>query len=561
MAKRRLTVLLGVGIILAAFGVSFLGVTVPQRVVREPKPVAVFKEKPIVFDADVSEALKTRSSLISEIDESEIAGLFEKLAAKSFLESLGFVASSAAFADFTRQTFGSQSLSLILARLGVSEKVFRQLISTDLLLSSFTSILRDAEILSDEEISQLVNLLSYGIEGEVYIFDLQKSALSLSVDVSDQDIEDFYEKNLARFNRPKLISGETGIIDFTAFRDRTKITDQDLAFFYEENLALFREEEEVLCNFKIFASSFVEVLSNLSGASVEVAASRLEELGVKPLSESQRVFKRGELEDFLKAFEPGRPSVRELKVNTSVGPITWSPGLAMCEVVKIDQPPIKKFDEIKDKVILEYLKKKAPILVSEIFAETKNSEAVRAKLGLTPEWVMSREPENSLREKLRWFKGQLPNFHVDHDNGVYKYIWINGEEEQSPTPLSEVKAQIKEELLNRKETEEFLKLLKEAVTSQDLNKLKLFDFEKQVVTNASLLGLPFLQFTDRLEGLFGPYPFGDKFAVYFVAKVKKHPAPSIIEKTFKNHLENIILQELALKAHLEGFELLSFNLP
>jgi len=174
---------------------------------------------------------------------------------------------------------------------------------------------------------------------------------------------------------------------------------------------------------------------------------------------------------------------------------------------------------------------------------------------------MSREPENSLREKLRWFKGQLPNFHVDHDNGVYKYIWINGEEEQSPTPLSEVKAQIKEELLNRKKTEEFLKLLKEAVTSQDLNKLKLFDFEKQLVTNASLLGLPFLQFTDRLEGLFGPYPFGDKFAVYFVAKVKKHPAPSIIEKTFKNHLENIILQELALKAHLEGFELLSFNLP
>ena len=560
MAKRRLSVLVGVGIILAAFGVSFLGITVPQGAVREPKPVAVFREEPVLFDVDVSEFLKARFSLTSDTQESEVVGLFEKLAAKSFLESLGFVASSAAFTDFTRQTFGSQSLSLILARLGVSEKVFRQLISTDLLLSSFTSLLRDAEILSDEEISQLVELLSYSVKGEVYIFDLQKSALSLSVNVSDQEIEDFYEKNLARFKRPKLISGETGIIDFNLFKDRAKITDQDLALFYEENLALFREEEEVICNFKIFASSFADLLSNLSGASVEVAASKLEELGVKPLSESQRVFKRGELEDFLKGLEPGRPSFGEIKVNTLVGPITWSPGLAMCEVVKIDQPPIKKFDEIKDKVILEYLKNKAPILVSEIFAETNNSEAVRAKLGLTPEWVISREPENSLREKLRWFKGQLPKFHVDLDNGLYKYIWINGEEEQSPTPFSEVKAQIKEELLNKKKTEEFLKLLEEAVNAQDLSKLRLFDFEKQDMTNASLVGLPFLQFTNRIEGLFGPYPFGDKFAVYLVAEVKKHPAPPIVTKNFRNHLENIILEELALKAHLEGFELLSFNL-
>jgi peptidyl-prolyl cis-trans isomerase D len=219
------------------------------------------------------------------------------------------------------------------------------------------------------------------------------------VQVSDDEVSAYYDKNQARFANPAQADVEYLVLSPTAIKSQITVTDDDAASYYEQNKARFSEPEQRRVRHILLMPEDAKSEPELKAyadkvlAEVQTAPNRFAELAAKYSKDTVSAKQGGDVGFFGKGvmvpeFEQAAYSLKKGQLS---GLIKTQFGFHILEVTDIKGGTTKTLAEVKDLVVEDIRNQKLTVKYAEaqnafsegVFEGGKSFDAVAKSLGLT----------------------------------------------------------------------------------------------------------------------------------------------------------------------------------
>jgi len=267
--------------------------------------------------------------------------------------------------------FDVQLYARLLSSQGLSQKRFEDSLKRDMLTTQFMSGVMDTEWYSDFELDRLLALQNQ--QRRIGYMQLKQSAFDKEVEVSDAEVEDFYNANLSQFAVPEQVSIEYLELSMADLVSDGPVDDEVLREMYQDRAADFVVDEERRASHILIKTS-----DSVSDEQAKATADDLLQRINKGESFSQlaKEFSEdagsaalgGDLDYFAKGLMV--PSFEEAAFAMKTGevsePVKSPYGYHIIKLTDIRAGHGESFEDVRDQLLQQYRDEKA----EEIFYET-----------------------------------------------------------------------------------------------------------------------------------------------------------------------------------------------
>ncbi|SDZ77118.1 SurA N-terminal domain-containing protein [Microbulbifer marinus] len=259
--------------------------------------------------------------------------------------------------------FDPQVFRDALRRMGYSPASFRQIMERDLVLQQYADSVTESAFTTRADAEQVVAVSMEERDFDYVVLPVQ--GLMEQVDVSDSEVERYYEENQAQFQRPEQVAIEYIELKPELFAANIDVSEQDVRAQYEQEVANFqadirRHAAHILLE-DANKDKVAEVQAKLDAGEdfTELAKTYSDDLGSRDEG-GDLGFTSGDV--FPEEFEAALAS---LEVGQVSGPVTTDSGTHFIKLLEVEDAEAPTFEERK----------------AEITAQLRNAEAEREFVG------------------------------------------------------------------------------------------------------------------------------------------------------------------------------------
>ncbi|HXR57508.1 MAG TPA: SurA N-terminal domain-containing protein [Casimicrobiaceae bacterium] len=320
------------------------------------------------FDASMLDTPEARYALLEQLVNQRLlenearAGRFRVTDA----QLAQFIAGLAPFQEDGK--FSADKYREVLAAQGMSPLMFEQRVRGDLTLSPVSDPIVNGSIAAKSSVQRYLALLDQ--KREVSIAPIAAEPFAKSVNVSDEDVKAYYDRNPKAFETPEMAKVDYLLLTQDAIAAQIKVDPAEVRQAYDANAKQYTTSEERRASHILIA-----VKKDASDAEKAQAKKKAEEIAAKaranpdsfaqlakensqdPGSASQG----GDLGSFSRGamVKPFEDAVFGAKVGDIVGPIQTDFGYHVIKVTGITPSHVQSFDEVKGRIEAELKRQKA----------------------------------------------------------------------------------------------------------------------------------------------------------------------------------------------------------
>ncbi|MDQ7050823.1 MAG: SurA N-terminal domain-containing protein [Enterobacterales bacterium] len=250
--------------------------------------------------------------------------------------------------------YSAEMLDLALTRIGMSRSEFKRSMQSDLLLGQLSRGITSTEF-----------LLASESENEYRILGQQRSGRALTIPyalfkqtavITDQEIEDFYQKNLMQFKVEEKLAVDYIELNTEEMKKNVKVSEEAIEEYYNDNITRFKTDD------KRRVSHILIALGDDEGAALTKATEIKKKLDAGAdfialvKSESDDEFS-AESDGDLGVIEAGameEPFEQAVSLLSNVGqlsePVKSSFGYHIIKLTELQSGTTKKLADVKDKI-------------------------------------------------------------------------------------------------------------------------------------------------------------------------------------------------------------------
>mgnify|MGYP003461023532 FL=1 len=389
--------------------------------------------------------------------------------------------------------FNADRFDMVIRQMGYTRQQFRQMLREEMLIMQLRAGLGASSFVTDEEVAEFVRLEK---QTRDFATLTVKSDVS-GIQVSDADIQSFYDEHAAEFLSPEQVQLEYVELKKSAFFDQVEITDDELQSQYQKEISGLAEQRQA-------AHILIEVDDKTSD---EQAKQKLEQV-------QQRLSKGESFADLAKelSMDPGSaksggdlgfagPGVYDpefeqalyaLKHGEISAPVRSAYGWHLIKLLAVQGADVPSFESLKEKLTKDLQAEKVEQRFVEVSKELEDSSFESAdlaqpaqELGLEikvtelfgrsggKDLASNRQVlQAAFSEELLDNGANSSIIELDPDTAVVVRVKVHNKPEQ--LPLETVSAAIKDQLLMQRASEaakvkgeEFLAALRSGKTPAD----------------------------------------------------------------------------------------------
>ncbi len=372
--KPWIKVLLGVAVV----SFVFAGVFTAQTFSGSPDMVAVVNGEEVsqreLGDAVNSSAARYGQQFNQYFPTDEAKAKFRRDVLDQYLDSrmvaqevneMGFRASGSQIVERVMEIPGmtvdgnlsTAALDQFLVSRGWSRDHLQQIIGESIAQSQFLHVFTDTEIALNYEVLQKLKVEQQ--ERSVKSLVIAAKPFEASVEVTDEDIEAYYQSHLSEYQVQETLSVEYIELKSEDLAAKINVTDEDSKAFYEQNLELYKaEEERRFSNILVSTDEMSEAEAKTKAESILARINAGEDFAdlAKTLSDDFSAEDGGDMGFTSKgAMKEDMPEVDSalfaLKaVNDVSGVVESSFGFHIIKLTEIKEGSARAFEQVKDQI-------------------------------------------------------------------------------------------------------------------------------------------------------------------------------------------------------------------
>jgi len=250
------------------------------------------------------------------------------------------------------------------------------------------------------------DLNAYFERRDIQVARFEPAQYKAKVQVSDADIEKFYQANTAMFQSPEQADAEYVVLDLDAVAKRINVNEADLRAYYEQNLALQAKDEQrrashILLTVPAGASAAdkakIKEKAESLLAEVRKTPARFAEIAKAQSQDPGSAARGGDLDFFARGamVKPFEDAVFSLKKGDISDVVESDFGFHIIQLTDIRKPAQQPFEAVRAKLEQEYKRQQAQKQYAEaaetfsnlVYEQSDSLQPVAQKLGLTVKTV------------------------------------------------------------------------------------------------------------------------------------------------------------------------------
>ncbi len=167
--------------------------------------------------------------------------------------------------------FDHERYKSLLALQGMTPAMFEARLRTDLALQQLSAAIQNTAIAPKSVAGRISNITEQEREVQEMLF--KASDYASKVNVTDQMLKDYYEKNASQFEIPEQVKAEYIVLDAEAAKAQISVSDADVKSYYEQNAKRYSTDEQ-----RRASHILISVSDGASAAEKEAAKAKAESL-------------------------------------------------------------------------------------------------------------------------------------------------------------------------------------------------------------------------------------------------------------------------------------------
>lgn len=336
------------------------------------RPVAVVGDKEI-FERDVNRAYEQNLAGLVDLGQFSEEQLRQQALDRLINEAVlaqaaadsKLVVNDATVAEYiqsmpyfqTDGQFDKEKYRLMLSSQGIAASQFVSQVRQALEMEQYQGSVIASSFVTDQELNAYYRLKNQEREIEYFILPVQPSERQ----ITDAEIEEYYQKNQALFRTPEQVSVQYIELDLNEIAKQIQPSEEELRAYYEEQKAAYTTEERRKVRHILIAlpPDADEQAENEALEKARAAKQRIEKgegfaAAAKELSDDQISAEKGGDLGFIsrgmmeKSFEEAAFALSEGEVSE---PVKTPFGYHLIKVTEIEASTVKPFEEARDEVL------------------------------------------------------------------------------------------------------------------------------------------------------------------------------------------------------------------
>ncbi|GLS84198.1 SurA N-terminal domain-containing protein [Paraferrimonas haliotis] len=411
--------------------------------------------------------------------ESIKSGVLDRLVTKTVLEEAARDYGLTVSDDMVRDTirsmeefkidgrFNNERYLALIRQIGMNPNTFSELIRTDLIRTQLVSAITNSEFVLPGESQALANLMAQTRDVSYTLIDAEP--LKADIDVSDEQINKYYQDNLFQFNAPELISLEYVELNAADLADGMAVTDEEVQQYYQDNLNQYVTPEKRLAAHILISNDTDNAEQKAQDIYAKLQAG--EDFAALAKAESDDSFS-GQNGGQLDWFEKGvmTPDFDKALFETAKGEYSSvfksDFGYQIVKVLDVQERAQASIEQVKEDVIAELKQDKAAnnfFALQQQLADisyevpdtlTEAAQAIDAEIKTTPLFSRNNAPApfNSADVLAIAFSGEVLDERMNSEvvelgNNHVMVMRVKQHQQAGTMPLEEVSEPIKQQLL------------------------------------------------------------------------------------------------------------------
>lgn len=267
-------------------------------------------------------------------------------------------------------TFNRDRFVSAVRNMGMGVGEFRETMRKQYVVNQIRAGIAQSGTVTDENVAQLLRIQNQ--TRDFRVVTLSENSVSDQVEVTESEIEAYYQENQEAFQQPERVDAEYIALSQEALADATDVSDEELREYYRERSSELAREERRAAHILIEdGEDAAETMSTIQErlASGEDFSALAEEFSVDTVSAQEGgdlgFAERGVYDD---AFEE---ALFELDKGEVSEPVSTSFGIHLIKLLDTQKSEVPPLEELEDELRSELARSKA----SERFAEVRSGLA------------------------------------------------------------------------------------------------------------------------------------------------------------------------------------------
>ncbi|MCS6893136.1 MAG: hypothetical protein NZO16_00980 [Deltaproteobacteria bacterium] len=538
--RRKKTVIFFTILLVTVFAVSSIGVTFLEPTEKKDYGLIFLGDSEVMTTSEFREYLSVfvKGNISSEQTD-QVTPLLDFISRVEVLKDQNLRGSQLVANQLYSKLFENANPQYVLASLGVSSETLSRVLRDLALSYSIEKAFVDFGFLSDILLERAIKILRKKYFMKIY--SIKPTNLDVE-EVSQSDIEEYYEKNLSQFTTPETFSGEFGVVRLEVLESVFPVSDEVLEEFYLKKKATFKEEDLIKCEIMNFLVKDLDLVRRLTENSWEQFKLEISNLNLKPIV-SSRVYTHAE---FKELFED---SPKNQKI---YGPVVTSSGATVCFVTEIKVGSEQPFDQIRPIVKKRYMLEETVRFLKDLAQDVSESnfrEFVE-KYGLQTEQVFSDivgyELQSKTLKTVRLEEGLHFYQAVDPETGEVhlRFVFIREKKEPKPKVLDDVKSDIISIIQAERQNAKARELIAKVVSEKNETVLAQLNASVEEIMDTTVLESLWLLDLPQEPGFYGPFEGEAEFRLVKIERIEEandfEANNSVVDKNLREALRTVL---------------------
>ncbi|WP_226686549.1 SurA N-terminal domain-containing protein [Stutzerimonas stutzeri] len=294
--------------------------------------------------------------------DSALGSLIDRMLLLQSAKSANFAFSSEALDQLILQTpefqvdgaFSAARFDQVIQQMGYSRLQFRQLLEQEMLIGQLRAGISGTGFVTDQQVESFARL-----EMQTRDFaTLTVPAQQASIEVSDEQIKEYYDENAERFRTPEQVIVEYVELKKESFFDQVEVSDEELQELYQKQIANLAEQRRAA---HILIETGGELSDDEAKAKIDEIAARVksgDDFAAVAKEESQDPGSANEGGDlgfagpgvYDPAFEDALYALNEGEVSA---PVQSEFGWHIIKLLGVQSPEVPAFESMKPELVRE----------------------------------------------------------------------------------------------------------------------------------------------------------------------------------------------------------------
>ena len=294
--------------------------------------------------------------------DSALGSLIDRMLLLQSAKSANFAFSSEALDQLILQTpefqvdgaFSASRFDQVIQQMGYSRLQFRQLLEQEMLIGQLRAGISGTGFVTDQQVESFARL-----EMQTRDFaTLTVPAQQESIEVSDEQIKEYYDENAERFRTPEQVIVEYVELKKESFFDQVEVSDEELQELYQKQIANLAEQRRAA---HILIETGGELSDDEAKAKIDEIAARVksgDDFAAVAKEESQDPGSANEGGDlgfagpgvYDPAFEDALYALNEGEVSA---PVQSEFGWHIIKLLGVQSPEVPAFESMKPELVRE----------------------------------------------------------------------------------------------------------------------------------------------------------------------------------------------------------------